>query len=438
MRQLTAEMRPIGMVKPDPQNARTHPKHQTKQIEKSISEFGFTNPILIDEDGIVIAGHGRLTAANNLGFVEVPVIQIKGLTPTQKRQLRLADNKIAENARWDRGKLAMQLHDLILEGSDITLTGFEIPEADQLILENRGSDEDPLDQFSDAPVGNATTRPGDLWHLGDNRILCGDVRSDADVALLCGSQACDMMLTDPPYNLRIAGLVGRGKRKHSEFAMASGEMSDADFADFLGAFIKAAVSHSRAGSLHFIFMDWRHIDTLLQICRSTYGQFVNLIVWVKSNSGQGSFYRSQHELIVVFRVGDASHLNNIELGKFGRNRSNVWQYAGVNSFGKDRLNDLAMHPTVKPVALLVEAIKDCTKRGDYVLDLFGGSGSTLLACERVGRRGLLLEIEPRFVDLTIRRWQDFTGKDVVHARTGLTFDDASASEIASSRGRSDV
>jgi DNA modification methylase len=200
-------------------------------------------------------------------------------------------------------------------------------------------------------------------------------------------------------------------------------MSDAEFADFLRAFLEQAARHSKDGSLHFIFMDWRHIDTLLQVGRSVYQQFVNLVVWVKTNSGQGSFYRSQHELIVVFRAGTGAHLNNIELGRFGRNRSNVWQFAGVNSFGKGRLDLLAAHPTSKPVGLLIEAIKDCTKRGDYVLDLFGGSGSTLLACEKVGRRGLLLEIEPRFVDLTIRRWQDFTGKDAIHIGSGKTFDD---------------
>jgi DNA modification methylase len=423
MRELTVEIRPTESIKPNPLNARTHPTRQVNQIEKSITTFDFTNPLLVDEEGVIIAGHGRLAAAKNLALPNVPVIVIKGLNRTQKRQLMLADNKIAENARWDRGKLAVRLQELVLEGSDITLTGFEIAEADQLILDHVAGEEDPLDHFPLPRPSKVITIRGDVWQLGPHRVVCGDVRSSADVDMLCGSFDCAMLHTDPPYNLKLAGLVGRGKRKHEEFAMASGEMSDAEFADFLRAFLEQAARHSKDGSLHFIFMDWRHIDTLLQVGRSVYQQFVNLVVWVKTNSGQGSFYRSQHELIVVFRAGTGAHLNNIELGRFGRNRSNVWQFAGVNSFGKGRLDLLAAHPTSKPVGLLIEAIKDCTKRGDYVLDLFGGSGSTLLACEKVGRRGLLLEIEPRFVDLTIRRWQDFTGKDAIHIGSGKTFDD---------------
>ncbi len=232
-----------------------------------------------------------------------------------------------------------------------------------------------------------------------------------------------MAFLDPPYNVRIKGVVGRGRAKHDEFAMASGEMSRPDFTDFLEETLGNATSVSRDGSVHFVCMDWRHVGELIDAGRKVYGEMLNLAVWVKSNPGQGSFYRSQHELIGIFRVGEARHLNNVELGRHGRSRSNVWPYAGVNTFRTGRMDELAAHPTVKPVTMVADALKDCTRRGDIVLDTFSGAGTTVLAAERVGRRGYAIELEPRYVDVAIRRWQAFTRRDAVHAATGQTFEE---------------
>jgi len=239
-----------------------------------------------------------------------------------------------------------------------------------------------------------------------------------------------MAFLDPPYNIRVRDIVGRGRVKHTEFAMASGELSRTGFIAFLTETLTVAAAVSRDGAVHFVCMDWRHIGELLEAGGTVYGEALNMAVWVKSNAGQGSFYRSQHELVGVFRVGDGAHLNNIELGRHGRSRSNVWHYAGVNTFRAGRLDELKSHPTVKPVALVADAMKDCTARGDIVLDTFCGSGTTILAAERVGRRAYTLELEPRFVDVAVKRWQAFSRKDAISAETGLTFDEVAIARIA--------
>jgi DNA modification methylase len=272
----------------------------------------------------------------------------------------------------------------------------------------------------------AVSKPGDLWVLGSHMLLCGDARSAADIARLMASCRADLAFLDPPYNTRIGSVVGRGRTKHPDFAMASGEMSSADYVRFLSVTLNAAASVSRDGALHYVCTDWRHIAELIAAAKAVYGDTINVAVWVKSNAGQGSFYRSQHELVVIFRVGQVAHLNNVELGRHGRSRSNVWHYAGVNSFRAGRLEELRSHPSAKPVALIADAIKDCTRRGDVVLDTFSGSGTTIMAAERVGRHARALEIEPRFVDVAIRRWQAFTRRDARHADSGLSFDEIAA------------
>jgi DNA modification methylase len=279
---------------------------------------------------------------------------------------------------------------------------------------------------------SAISKPGDLWVLGPHRLLCGDARSAADIARLMAHCRADMAFLDPPYNVRIGGVVGRSRTKHSEFAMASGEMSSPDFVRFLGTVLDAAAAVCRDGAVHLVCMDWRHIAELLAAANPVYGAALNLVVWAKTNPGQGSFYRSAHELIGVFRVGKTAHLNNVELGRHGRSRSNVWHYAGVNSFRAGRMEELHSHPSAKPVALVADAIKDCTRRGDVVLDTFSGSGTTIMAAERVGRHARALEIEPRFVDVAIRRWQAFTHRDARHADSGLSFDEIAA-ETAQTR-----
>jgi DNA modification methylase len=417
---------PIGELKPNKRNARTHSKKQIRQVENSILRFGFVNPIVADESGVVIAGHARLKAAASLGLKDVPVITVPGLTEAQKRALMLADNKIASNAGWDREMLAIEIPELTslleVEGLDIYLTGFEVPEIDQLIADFGESKGDPDDGF-EQQSGPTVSERGALWVLGHNRLLCGNARSESDLDHLMGGEKAAMAFLDPPYNIAVSDIVGRGKIKHREFSEGSGEQSEEEFISFLKATLGNAARISKDGSLHYICMDWRQDYALQSAARSIYPQHVNTAIWVKTNAGQGSFYRSQYEKVYVFRMGASSHLNNIELGKHGRSRSNVWTYPGVNTFRKGRMDDLRVHPTVKPVALVADAMQDCTRRRDIVLDLFCGSGTTILAAERVGRRAFGMEIDPRYVDTGVRRWQALTGKDAILAGTNMTFDE---------------
>ncbi len=421
----------IDELKPHPGNARVHSRKQLGQIAASIKAFGFRVPVLIDENGTLLAGHGRLAAAKLLGMTEVPAVMVEGLSAAKKRAFMLADNKLVENAGWSREVLAAELPalaELLVEDSlEIAITGFEPVEIDQLMTDFEPDATDPADDVdpsweTEAPL----TKAGDLWLLGKHRLLCGDARNATDLARLMGSERAGMAFLDPPYNVRVRDIVGRGNVKHKEFAMGSGEMSREAFTEFLKTTLGAAASMSRDGALHYVCMDWRHIGELLEAGRTVFGEPLNLAVWVKTNAGQGSFYRSQHELIGIFRVGKGPHMNNVELGRHGRSRSNVWRYAGVNTFRAGRMDDLRSHPTAKPIALVADAIKDCTKRGDIVLDTFCGSGTTLLAAERVGRRGYGVEYEPRFVDVAIRRWQAFTRKDAVHVASGSCFDELAA------------
>jgi DNA modification methylase len=424
----------VDALKPNARNARTHSKKQIRQIAGSITAFGFLVPILIDEDHTILAGHGRYAAAKSLGLTEVPAVEARGLSAAKKRALALADNKICENAGWDREILALELPELtellVAEDLDISLTGFAPVEIDQLTTDFEEDTSDPADTVDpEWATAAAVSKPGDLWRLGNHRVLCADARDpDALIRLMGGSHAA-MAFLDPPYNLRVRDIVGRGQIKHQEFAMGCGEFSRDQFVEFLNKSLAAVASISRAGALHYVCMDWRHLGELLEAGQASYREMLNLAVWVKSNAGQGSFYRNQHELVGIFRVGEAPHLNNVELGRHGRSRSNVWHYAGVNTFRAGRLEDLKSHPTVKPVALVSDAMRDCTRRGDIVVDTFCGSGTTILAAERVGRRAFALDIEPRFVDVAIRRWQAFTRKDATHAETGRCFDELTVDRI---------
>jgi DNA modification methylase len=428
----------ISQIKRNRHNSRTHSAKQIRQIANSMVAFGCTNPLLVTEDGTLIAGEGRYKAAQLLGLAKVPVIVLAGLSPAKRRALAIADNKIAENAGWDRERLAIEIPELTglleAEGLDVSILGFEAVEIDQLLTDFEENAADPQDSLDPKWwKDRAVSKPDDLWVLGPHKLLCGDARAAADIARLMAHCRAEMAFLDPPYNVRIGGVVGRGMTKHSEFAMASGEMSSADYVHFLGITLNAAASVSRDGAVHFVCTDWRHIAELMAAAKPVYGDTINVAVWVKSNAGQGSFYRSQHELVGVFRVGQAPHLNNVELGRHGRSRSNVWHYAGVNSFRAGRMDELRSHPTAKPVALIADAIKDCTRRGDVVIDTFSGSGATILAAERVGRHARALEIEPRFVDVAIRRWQAFTRRDARHAESGLSFDEIAAASSRSER-----
>ncbi|WP_020096295.1 DNA methyltransferase [Methylobacterium sp. 285MFTsu5.1] len=411
-------------LRPNPRNARTHPKRQLDAIAASIRRFGFLNPVLLDADGVIIAGHGRALAAKQLGLEQVPVLRIEHLSEADKRAYVIADNKLAQMAGWDRDVLAIELQHLIeVDATLPEVIGFAAGEVDVLLDEVSGG-ADPDDEAVPAIAERAVTLPGDIWDLGGrHRIACGDARDTAVLAALMGEKRADAVFVDPPYNVAIQGHVGgRGAIRHREFAMASGEMTPAAFQAFLRQMGEALTGVSRAGAVHFICMDWRHTRDLLEALSPLYDQLLNLCVWRKSNAGMGSLYRSQHELVFVFRHGTAPHRNAVELGRHGRNRTNVWDYPSVNGAHADRRSQLAWHPTVKPVLLVADAIKDVTRRGEIVLDSFLGSGTTLIACERAGRRCRGVEIDPHYVDLALRRWSEITGLVPVLSGTGQLFD----------------
>jgi len=418
-------------LKPDPANPRRHSKKQIKQIAKSIRVFGFNVPVLVDRDSNVIAGHGRLLACGELGIDEVPTSCLEHLTPAQARAFRIADNKLTENATWDDRLLAEQLRDLSLSGLDfdIEVTGFEMGEIDLRIAsleDTPAPGSDPIDILPEVSVAPLVSKFGDLWLLGRHRVLCGNALDPETFAALMGQERAAMVFTDPPYNVPIEGHAsGLGTIHHRPFPMASGEMSPTEFTAFLSQACRNLAAFSTAGSLHYICMDWRHLDVLLATGREADGELKNVCVWVKDNAGMGSLYRSQHELVLVFKQRGGSHRNNVQLGRFGRNRSNVWHYPGANSFARhgEEGNLLALHPTVKPVALVADAILDGSARGDIVLDAFLGSGTTVIAAERTGRRCNALELDPGYVDTAIRRWQTLTGDKARHAATVRSFDD---------------
>jgi DNA modification methylase len=379
-------------LRPNSSNVRTHSKGQIAELASTIRHFGFTNPILADENHCILAGHARWQAAKQLGLRAVSVIILSGLTPAQRRALVLFDNKIGEKAGWDRAALPHELDELSsllgAEGLDLSLTGFEAPEIDQLLGDLIDPEHDPADDFALPHAGEiAVSKVGDLWCLGRHRIACGDATEDAAVRTLMGRDRASMVFADAPYNLRISSIQGRGRTRHRDFVQGSGELSTSAHIRLLTDSFSLAAKFCLAGSLHYLSMDWRHVREMLAAGDKVYDELLNIAVWNKTNAGQGSFYRSQYELIFIFKFGSAPHRNNIELGRHGRNRSNLWTYACVNTFRAGRLDDLALHPTVKPVALIADAIRDCTKRGNIVLDPFLGSGSTILAAERVGRLG---------------------------------------------------
>lgn len=403
---------PLTSLRPYVRNARHHSRKQVKAIAASVREFGFTNPILIDEAGEIIAGHGRFEAAQHLELATVPVIRISGLSEVQKKALRLADNKLALDSVWNLELLSAELIDLATTDFDLTLTGFETIEVDKLATPSLGLREldDPLPEPPAVPV----SRDGDNWALGDHVLAVGDARDAAVYRKLLGSKLADMVITDPPYNVPIDGHVsGKGHTKHDEFRMASGEMSTSEFRSFLTTTLSLARDASRDGALHYVFADWRMIGMLTAIGGELFSALMNIAVWAKPNGGMGSFYRSQHEMVAIFKHGDAPHVNNVQLGRMGRYRSNVWQYPGASGFSKTRKKDLSDHPTVKPVALVADAIRDATKPGDLVLDPFGGSGTTLVAAEVTKRAAALIEIEPKYADVTFRRFQEQTGIEPV-------------------------
>ena len=402
----------ISALRPYPKNARTHSPKQIRQIAKSIQEFGFTNPVLIDKDNGILAGHGRVEAAKLDGLTEVPAVVIRHLTPAQKKAYILADNRLAELSGWDKNILKVELEELqsIEDGDfDLTLTGFDTPEIDVLLAppdapasENAG--------FLEKSIPSRV-KSGELWQLGAHKLLCADSTQPVSFRRLLGEEKANLIVTDPPYNVKISGHVRSGE-KYREFAMASGEMSQSEFSQFLKGVFTLLAEYSIPGSLHYAFMDWRHLGEILSAGMSAYAALKNVCVWNKLSGGMGSLYRSQHELVFVFKNGDAPHTNNIELGVHGRYRTNVWDYPGI--FIKNKVNkaNIHLHPTVKPVGLLADILLDASPRKGIVLDPFGGSGSTLLAAERTGRQARIIEIDPYYCDVILYRYEQMGGKEL--------------------------
>lgn len=413
----------ISALNPWAKNARTHSKKQLRQLADSIGEFGFTNPVLIDDGDTILAGHGRVEAAKLLNMDRVPCVRLSSMSDAQKRAYVIADNKLALNAGWDEELLAEELKALTEGdlGFDAEITGFSIAEMDGLIAGNApeepgNPDDDVWDEADRIPSRCAL---GDLWQLGQHRLVCGNALDPQTVSALMNGENADMVFSDPPYNVPIDGHVGGlGKTKHREFEMASGEMSKSQFTDFLQAAFKNMADHSKDGAIHFQCMDWRHMEEMLTAGHAVYTELKNLIVWAKDNGGMGTFYRSRHELIFAWKVGSTAHTNTFELGQHGRYRTNVWQYKGVNTIKSNRMEELALHPTVKPVQMIADAIKDVSARGAIVLDVFGGSGSTLIAAHKTGRRGYLCELDPVYCDRILHRWETWAKDEAVQLVCG--------------------
>lgn len=419
---LVVEERPIEQLKASDRQQRIHSEKQLSSLMGSMRRFGVVRPILIDDDDVVLDGHAVVEAAKRSGMTTLPAIRASGLSPLERRALMMALNRIGESAKWDAGVLREDLQAILADPTidlDIEVTGFDTIFVDGLLFEPEPGEGELVPEPEPGPP---ISRVGDQWICGDHRILCADARDPAMLARLVPESDVRLTIGDTPYNVRIAGNVsGLGKVKHGEFAMASGEMSRAEFVKFQKAVFQACAEVSVAGSLHFYFIDWRHIPEQMAAGEAVFGPMKNLIVWAKDNGGMGAFYRSRHELITIWKKGDAPHVNNFGLGETGRYRTNVWEYPGANTLKKGRDEELSWHPTVKPLPMIIDAILDVTRRGDIVLDPFGGSGTTLIAAERTGRRGRLVEIDPKYVDVTLRRWEATYGSQPILSGTGQSF-----------------
>lgn len=413
---LKIEYKNLNELQAYDKNSRIHSAKQLKKIAKSLEHFGFINPILINSKNVIVAGHGRYEAAKLLNLEEVPVTTLANLSKEQIKAYMLADNKLAEEAGWDKEILQLELQELMnLDYDfDITLTGFDIPEIDFIVSADKHNKNDKADIMPEKEEIKAVVNSGDLWKLGEHYLYCGNALYDESYKILLGQAEAKMIFTDPPYNVKINGHVcGKGKIKHSEFLMASGEMESEEFAKFLDNTFANLKIFSTNGSIHFIFMDWRHIKEILDAGLKNYDSFINLCVWNKLQGGMGSLYRSQHELVFVFKNGTESHINNIELGKHGRFRTNVWEYRGISATNPHSLDDLKYHPTCKPISLIMDAIRDCSNIGDIILDPFAGSGTTLLAAERTSRKAYVMELDPHYCDVIIHRYQKLFNKKAV-------------------------
>ena len=415
---------PLGELRSPARNVRKIDPAHVREVAATISALGFCVPILIGKNNLVIDGEVRLEAAKLLGLDRAPCVRIDHLSEDEQRVLRLAVNRLGEKGQWDLEELKIEFEELILADAPIEISGFSLDEIDQIVIgdELEAAEQGPLEPDSGAV---AVARLGDLFELGPHRVICGDATDPTALARLTdGDPPARLVLSDVPFNVPITGHVSSGD--HREFAMASGEMTDAEFLIFNAAWIKAASDHLCDGGVFGTFIDWRGLPIVHAAAVRLSLIPLNLIVWAKTNGGMGSLYRSQHELLPLFKMGDAPHVNNIELGKRGRWRSNVWTYPGASSLGSDARRGLKDHPTVKPTAMLEDALLDLTNRGEIVLDPFLGSGSTLIAADRAARVCRGVELDPLYVDVIVRRYEAATGNAAILVETGETFQDLAA------------
>ena len=415
---LQIESYPIDALKSHGRRLRKSDPAHIREIANSISALGFNVPVLVGKDNVVLDGESRWEAAKWLGLPSVPGIRVDHLTETEQRLLRLAVNRLAEKGVWDMGELEAEFNELIIADAPIEISGFGSDEIDQIVI---GKAEAELGELAPVPGAAAMAQAGDLFLLGSHRLLCGDATDPAVIKWLMRTDAARMVLTDEPFNVAIGGHVSRGERR--EFVMASGEMTDAQFEDFNRKWMAAVVPYLVDGGILGTFIDWRGLPIVHTAATALTLIPLNLVVWAKTNAGMGSLYRSQHELLPLFKKGVAAHVNNIVLGKRGRHRTNLWTYPGASSLGSDARKGLQDHPTVKPIAMLGDALIDLTNRGEIVLDPFLGSGSTLIAAEKTGRICCGIELDPLYVDVIIRRYEAQTGTTAILADTGETFDD---------------
>jgi DNA modification methylase len=423
-------------LKPFPGNPRQHSDAQITLLSRNIQTV-WTDPILVDENRTILSGHARLAAAKHLGLSEVPTLTLSGASEAQKRAILIAENRIAEKSTWDYQLLRGQLQEIIDCDFDVELSGYSTGEIDILLdAPAQTSEPDPLDELDAALLqATAVSRIGDLWKLGNHALLCADARDSRSYEALMGDRRAQQVISDPPFNVKIRGHArGRGKVDHREFVAASGELSAVQFQEFLASAMRHAIAFSSNGSIHCWFQDWRHLPEILNAALPRYSAWMQLLVWNKNNGGQGSFYRSKHELILVFKNGQGKHVNNFGLGATGRYRTNVLDYPGLSGTDPRKREEADLHPTMKPIALIADLIRDCSHRNAIVLDAFAGSGTMLLAAERTGRIARAMELDPLYVDVAIRRWEKATGRKARHASTGLTLEElkrhrsASASE----------
>lgn len=420
------ELLHTNSLKPNSRNARTHTDKQVAQIAASIGRFGWLVPIIIDEKNMIAAGHGRWLAAKKMKLRDVPVIRAQFITDADRRAFALAENRIADLSGWDEDLLAEELTFLFDDGYQLDITGFSIADLDFSIPETVDAKAEDV-ELPDSDI-EPVSRPGDLWLIGPHRVYCGDARDAESWEVLLGDERAALVFADAPYNVPIDGFVsGNGRNRHREFVMGAGEMSPPEFTAFLRAIFRNCVRFSTSGSIHYQCMDWRHTRELLDAADGVYSEHKQLIVWKKDNGGQGAFYRSQHELVFVFKSGKGKHINNFGLGETGRYRTNVVEYAGANTFRKGRDADLAAHSTVKPTALVADFLIDCSNRGDLVVDPCLGSGTTLIAAHRTGRRGAGIELDPGYADTAVQRLAATVDLTPILASDGRCFDGVAAS-----------